>query len=662
MSKQYTWFPFYKELTQKVLDFEDKQPELIAVMEKMRAANLPVMFLEENLPDGTKAQLTEIDPFTFVMNFNITTSDKARALCAWLKKEWNMGASVPEDFAGLPTFVPRAPWFFSSEGDGRDSNDIPKLWQLARDAWNSTEVEAYLYRECLKIKNVGISKLTTGLYWFSPAAFLPVNAKSLNFLKARGVSWNLHWDAKKLKGGSYAEYESLIRKSHNITYNHAELTHWAWNWNKEAGVDGLSSAPSDAPLNQILYGPPGTGKTYNTISRAVEIVDSVEFEPDEREEAVARFDELRAQNRIGFVTFHQSYAYEEFIEGLRPDVDEGARGGASYSVRVGTLKTMALRALGACLERAAPESATFEDVWEAFEHRVEDEPNFVLPGIGSSRYKVAFSASGRVVGDNIEGNAQQPYNASRENIEKAWTALRNGPTATHNAIYAVLQKGSHTNLIGAVIEELKRLESGLKPTEKSAIDLVAIARSFLAGSCDYRLKADLTRVPRYVLIVDEINRGNISKILGELITLLEDDKRIGAPNALRVILPYSSETFALPPNLYLIGTMNTADKSLALLDVALRRRFVFEEMAPNFSDEVCPDLPAEMRAVVQELNRRFAASSRPRASFGSRVLHSCARQRRVQQGLRVENCAAVAGVFLQRLGGIERGFGRNWQR
>ena len=359
------------------------------------------------------------------------------------------------------------------------------------------------------------------------------------------------------------------------------------------------------PLNTILYGPPGTGKTYTSVTRALEIIDG--RAPASRVDCSSRFEKLRVLGRIGFVTFHQSFAYEEFIEGLRPVIDESVQSGARYEVRPGALKNIALQALGACLETAQPGRATFEDVWQKLLDKIEDDGSWELPGIGSSRYRLELTPSGNLRGTNVAqgSTAQSPYNATLTNIESVWSALRNGPTATHNVVHNILKKGAHTNLIGAVVEELKRIEDTVSSPSNLIKDPIQAAQSFLSGSEDYRLKRDLSRTERFVLVIDEINRGNISKILGELITLLENDKRLGRLNALRVTLPYSGDTFALPPNLYVLGTMNTADKSLALLDVALRRRFTFEEMAPDFSSKVCPTLPPGVRDVLEALNTRL---------------------------------------------------------
>ena len=231
-------------------------------------------------------------------------------------------------------------------------------------------------------------------------------------------------------------------------------------------------------LNTILYGPPGTGKTYKTFRRCVEICDGQENCPDENDKIRARYAALVKERRIEFVTFHQSYGYEEFVEGLRPDTgsaEEGeeARAGFRLVATPGVLKRIAKRARGAS---------------------------------GST------------------GHAEASANA--------------------------------------------------KP---------------------------------HVLVIDEINRANVSKVMGELITLLEEDKREGAENEVSVTLPHSRKPFTLPANLYILGTMNTADRSIALLDTALRRRFEFEELAPDpdlLSDAAKAtgiDLPAVLRAINRRL-------------------------------------------------------------
>lgn len=424
----------------------------------------------------------------------------------------------------------------------------------------------------------------------------------LPYLKAKGVKWN----EKLLRQKPFcqlSEYLALCDRARSIESDFVSLSYNSWLQSKnKSEVEEVSDVlpASDSPSsNRILYGPPGTGKTFSSVYKAVELIDGLA--PENRLECQQRFHELRTLGQIGFVTFHQSFSYEEFVEGLRPVIkdDDGA---VRYEIRVGVLKEMALTAISQSLKRIESGRATFEQLWNVLLEKVEDE-KWLLPGIGTSQYKLTLTPSGNLTGENIKGNAQQPYNASRDKIERVWKELRDGPIATHALIIGILKVGSHSNLIGAVVEELKRIEKALPQSairSTSVEKSLTAATSFLAGSLDYR--TDFQGAPKFVLIIDEINRGNVSKIFGELITLLEDDKRIGEPNELRVTLPTSGETFALPPNLYILGTMNTADRSLAQLDVALRRRFEFEELAP--CPELCNKLD-KLPEVLTALNERL---------------------------------------------------------
>lgn len=372
----------------------------------------------------------------------------------------------------------------------------------------------------------------------------------------------------------------------------------------EKGSPPTREAKTVFNLNQILYGPPGTGKTYEVIRRAAEIVEGHEI-PDE-DHAKACFDESCRAGRIRFATFHQSFSYEDFVEGIRPVFDESEATG--FRVSDGILKRLATLALFESLEHIGSKvQKAFDSHWSALIiQMVDDEGNSELsiPGLGGSALTLSFTNRGNIEVTNSLTKKQ--FLCSRAVLAKVWEACHPKKTISTKESRLAYGKPAHHHVIAAVynyLQTLKPLNVSYTSLEDETTHASIVQNYYERGaSSGWQLRTD-GNYPPYVLVIDEINRGNISRIFGELITLIEDDKREGAETALRVTLPSSRELFAVPPNLYILGTMNTADKSLALLDVALRRRFEFEELAPDFN--VCVDLPKEMKAVLNRLNERI---------------------------------------------------------
>ncbi|HEF6538244.1 TPA: AAA family ATPase [Campylobacter jejuni] len=314
-------------------------------------------------------------------------------------------------------------------------------------------------------------------------------------------------------------------------------------------IKGNSIMENNLFLNQILYGPPGTGKTYHTIDKALEIISKVEkIElPDEnnRVDRKKLFNEYVKNGQIVFTTFHQSYGYEEFVEGIKPHIDsEENSKEIKYEIKDGIFKELCEKAL-----ENRDSIKNFNFYIDKLKEKVKIDDNnpekyFELP---NTKYFIQYrnGKTFRIKFDDMSKN-HKDYPVSIDNIEKLYK------TSNIDEIY-------NSAYVRAILNYLK-----------------------LQGLEDYKEKDEKVNLP-YIIIIDEINRGNVSKIFGELITLIEASKRIGEKEELKVTLPYSGEKFGVPKNVYIIGTMNTADRSITSLDTALRRRFEFIEMIPDVS-------------------------------------------------------------------------------
>lgn len=398
--------------------------------------------------------------------------------------------------------------------------------------------------------------------------------------------------------------------------------------------DGEIKMNKEVSMNSIFYGPPGTGKTYATAKRAVEICG--ETAASDRKALMTQYERLRTDGRISFVTFHQSYGYEDFVEGLRPVIQ--ASGQISYSVVPGAFRracdSASLPKLvdpglsGKPLKERKIYKMSLGTSWndegiKVFKYCLENQ--CVLMGWGSD---VDFTECG-----NVEA-IKEKLNQDAPGIEKLKSQVAFVDRFKNELKVGDILIISHGNKsfrgIAEVAGEYEFDEDGpfhqARPVKWLAVfesgrpASIVNEKDFTMRSLhqlhdvNYEgLKSILASVYEtqkvqaqpHVLIIDEINRANISKVFGELITLLEPDKREGEINAITVKLPYSGESFCVPSNLYIVGTMNTADRSIALLDTALRRRFEFEELQADYTLLPTTDDGVDLGAMLKAMNERI---------------------------------------------------------
>ena len=389
-----------------------------------------------------------------------------------------------------------------------------KWWEIAAIAmykedpnreYKPTEVlKLEFVKKSIELKNVKNPSIATELRECSDDISSNYKRKNRNYFLRSGEFYKLSEEGKNYIQKNF----QLFIKNNNYKLNHSK--------------------------NIILYGPPGTGKTYNTVIKAMEIINDKKYDSVDVElykDLKKQFDNLKKQGQIEFVTFHQSYSYEEFVEGIKPYIPEWGtvEENNRFIGQDGIFKRI-------CNSAKTTIEGDFEKIYSQFIEEIDENYEFKTP---KSSFKIR-------VNDNDGLTIRTGDNFEKETC-------------------------------GTITKEQIKNQTFTSIGRKQKLEAIT---KYLKEKYGLTFSASNTVKP-HILIIDEINRGDVSKIFGELITLIEEDKRIGKEHQMTVTLPYSRETFGVPDNLYIIGTMNTADRSIALLDTALRRRFDFEEMMPK---------------------------------------------------------------------------------
>ena len=636
----FIWSEIYEEFATKLLEYKNDRKNLISKLQNVyEEIDMKLSKMESN------GEILDIDPFTIFGLFNKgITDDNRKRILGEIAKQFNLKNKVPFSFEGIPLVNNLRSTFFNF-AEERGENDINNLWEVFESAiryadnptqGNKLKIES-TYNNVIKQKGIQWN-ITMGLYWIRPNTYINLDSKNREFIiKQKILPEQFIKEVNQFKnvpnGEQYIQLcDLLLEKIKDGQYGYRDFKELSFiAYERNMSVDTVTqhnTQNTDIAKNTILYGPPGTGKTYNTVMYAVAIIENKKLEEIKKEnytEVIDRYNKYKEDGLIEFTTFHQSYGYEEFIEGIKPVIhsDEEDETDIQYEVVPGLFKKFCDIAGKPILRK------------EKCDIGINESPTI---------WKISLGGSGEN-STRTECMKNEHIRIGYDEYGREITNLFKGATGRHILNYFINDMSigdivmscydcNTVDAIGVVTGEyewhdeypeykrLRKVNWIVKGIKENIIKINNGSR--LSNPTVYKLRMDLSDVmeiiekyskntieveekkKNHVFIIDEINRGNISKIFGELITLIEPTKRIGQTEGQKVRLPYSQKLFGVPNNVYLIGTMNTADRSIATIDTALRRRFNFKEMLPD--EEVLDGIYVEyvsIKDIFIKMNKRI---------------------------------------------------------
>lgn len=591
----FTWMPLYAEIARKVLEFENRQPELLALLRGFEERGLQLGSLDDKDADKRRIPLVEIDPFTFFAMFNWQgrKPEKRTAILGALREAWQLAAPLPDDYDGIPLANRQNLWLFDYQRR-REPGDIARLWQFARQVVEGTRatVNRELFVRLLDQRTVGEVKLSIGMFWLNPREFLPADKWTRGYMEHRGVSvevWNgeayFEWlDACVAKGAadfpavSLAAYSAhsaepppIPDPARNIWLFAPGTSGGLWDEMREEGVMAIgwpqlgnlsAYADRDAVARALNVHNPDVMNPVNDALACWQFVHTVQ--PGDI--IIAKTGRKRV---LGWGVVTGDYEHVDDLEDFRNRraVDWRASGEwISPEHSKLPIKTLT-------------EISRYASFVESFERLMGVKFSGVAPVAPRKRSDPYTHADAL---DGLFMDAPQLSTILARLARKKALILTGPPGVGKTFVarrlaFALMGERDEARVCTVQFHPSYGYEDfvqGYRPDGSGLQRRDGVFHQFAR-----RARNDDPARP-WVFIIDEINRGNLAKIFGELLMLIEADKR-GREHAVPLTYAESlEETFWLPENLHIIGTMNTADRSLAMVDYALRRRFGFVAIEP----------------------------------------------------------------------------------